>query len=115
MKRVVITGLGVISPIGNNLSEFWNSLKNGKSGIDWIEGFDTSQFQVKIAGQVKNFDPLRYMDRKEVRRNARFVQLAIASAQEAFEDSRLDESVFDRERAGVIYGVGLGGMDVLEE
>lgn len=115
MRRVAVTGLGVVSSVGNNLSEFWSSLKDGRSGIDWIEGFDTSQFQVKIAGQVKNFDPLRYMDRKEVRRNARFVQLAIASAQEAFEDSHLDGSNFDRERAGVIYGVGLGGMDVIEE
>ncbi len=109
MRRVAVTGLGVVSSVGNNLSEFWSSLKDGRSGIDWIEGFDTSQFQVKIAGQVKNFDPLRYMDRKEVRRNARFVQLAIASAQEAFEDSHLDGSNFDRERAGVIYGVGLEG------
>lgn len=115
MVRVAITGLGIISPIGNGLSDFWNALKSGKSGVDWIEKFDVSQSQAKVAAQVKDFDPTLYMDRKEARRNARFVQMAVASGLEAFENSGLNSTNFNPETAGIVYGIGLGGMDVLEE
>lgn len=115
MKRVVVTGMGVISSIGTNLTEFWESLKSGASGIDWISTFDVSEYGAKVAGQVKNFDPTKYMDRKDAKRNARFVQMAIASASEAYDDSGLGNSRINSERAGVIYGVGLGGMDVIED
>jgi len=115
MRRVAVTGMGIISSIGSNLEEFWESLKLGRSGIDWIDTFDVSEFGSKVAGRVKNFDPISYMEKREAKRTARFVQMAIASASEAYNDSGLEEEVFDSEMAGVIYGVGLGGMDVIED
>ena len=115
MRRVVVTGLGVISSIGNNLNDFWDSLENGISGIDWIKAFDTEKFRAKVAGEIKGFDPVKYMDRKEARRMSRFVQLAIASATEAVNDSGLELNKEDPWKAGVIYGVGIGGMEVIEK
>ncbi|MDD3680156.1 MULTISPECIES: beta-ketoacyl-ACP synthase II [unclassified Mesotoga] len=115
MRRVVVTGMGIISSIGSNLEEFWESLKSGRSGIDWIDTFDVSEYGSKVAGRVKNFDPTSYMEKREAKRTARFVQMAIASASEAYNDSGLEEELFDSEMAGVIYGVGLGGMDVIED
>ncbi|RKX49446.1 MAG: beta-ketoacyl-[acyl-carrier-protein] synthase II [Thermotogae bacterium] len=115
MRRVVVTGLGVISSIGNNLNDFWDSLENGISGIDWIKAFDTEKFRAKVAGEIKGFDPVKYMDRKEARRMSRFVQLAIASATEAVDDSGLELNKEDPWKAGVIYGVGIGGMEVIEK
>lgn len=114
MRRVVVTGLGILSPIGLTVENYACALEEGRSGISWIEGFDVSQSNVKVAAQIKDFDPGQYMDRKEARRTARFVQLAIASATQAMKDSGLSEAGFDRERAGIIYGIGLGGMDVIE-
>lgn len=115
MRRVAVTGMGIISSIGSNLEEFWESLKLGRSGIDWIDTFDVSEFGSKVAGRVKNFDPISYMEKREAKRTARFVQMAIASASEAYSDSGLEEGLFNSETAGVIYGVGLGGMDVIED
>lgn len=115
MKRVVVTGLGVVSSIGNDLKTFWDSLENGVSGIGWVKSFDASEYYSKVAGEVKDFDPLKYMDRKEVRRNSRFVQFGVASSLQAMEDSGLKTEELDPLRAGVIYGVGMGGMGVLEE
>lgn len=74
-RRVVVTGLGIVSPIGNNVPEFWNSLENGISGIDWVKAFDASEYHSKVAGEVKNFDPTQYMDRKEARRTSRFIHI----------------------------------------
>lgn len=113
MRRVVITGMGIICSIGKNLSEFWESLESGRSGIDWIDTFDVTQFGSKVAGQVKDFDPVAFMGKKEAKRNARFVQMAVASACQAYDDSGLDGKISNPERAGVVYGVGLGGMDVI--
>ncbi|OAA29441.1 3-oxoacyl-ACP synthase [Kosmotoga arenicorallina S304] len=115
MRRVVVTGLGVISSIGNNLNDFWNALERGSSGIDWIKAFNTEKFRAKVAGEVKNFDPTQYMDRKEARRMSRFVQLAIASATEAVSDSEIEFDKEDPWKIGVIYGVGMGGMEMLEK
>jgi len=115
MRRVVITGMGIICSIGKNLSEFWESLESGRSGIDWIDTFDVTQFGSKVAGQVKDFDPVAFMGKKEAKRNARFVQMAVASACQAYDDSGLDGKIPNPERAGVVYGVGLGGMDVIED
>jgi 3-oxoacyl-[acyl-carrier-protein] synthase II len=114
MNRVVVTGLGIISSIGNTIDNFWNSLQKGVSGIDWIQAFDTTDFKAKVAGESKDFNPTDYMDKKEARRTSRFVQLSIASSKMCFEDSLLTESDFDIWRAGVIYGIGLGGMDMIE-
>ena len=108
MKRVVITGLGVISPVGNSLDSFWSSLLAGKCGIDFITRFDTAEYKVKIAAEVKGFDPALYMDKSEVRRSDLYAQYAVAAAAQAMKDSNL--SGIDPERLGVYVGSGIGGM-----
>ncbi len=113
--RVVITGLGAITPIGNNVDEFFSNVKAGKCGIDFITGFDTEAFQVKVAAQVKDFDPKNYMDFKESKRMDRFSQYAVAAAKEALEDSGIDLEKIDRERFGVIVGSGIGGLGLIEK
>jgi 3-oxoacyl-[acyl-carrier-protein] synthase II len=113
--RVVITGLGAITPIGNNVKDFFNNIKAGKCGIDFIEGFDTEAFQVKLAAQVKDFDPKNYMEFKEAKRMDRFSQYAVAAAKEALEDSGIDLDQVNRERFGVIVGSGIGGLGLIEK
>ena len=103
-RRVLITGLGVLSPCGNTLADFWDALKNGKSGVGPITGFDTTNFTVKIAGEVKNFDPTDYMDKKTQRRMDRFTQLAVAASYMAVQDACMDFEKLDRDRIGVILG-----------
>jgi len=114
-RRVVITGLGAVTPCGNDVDTFWNNIKAGVSGIDFITKFDTSDFKVKIAAEVKGFDPLQYMDRKEAKRMDVFSQFAIAAATEAVEDSKLDIEAIDNNRFGVIIGSGIGGIDTIEK
>lgn len=109
-KRVVITGLGVISPIGNTVEEFWNNLLAGKSGAGPITYFDTTHFDTKFACEVKNFDPLNYMDRKLAQRVDPFTQFALASSDMAVKDSGLDMTKVDPYRVGVVFGSGIGGM-----
>ena len=98
MRRVVVTGLGVVSPVGNDLATFWDSLKNGRSGIGRIQAFDTTEYGCKIAGEVKNFDPAVLIDRKESRRMDRFTQFAVVAADEASRDSGLEVVPRRRER-----------------
>ncbi|MBN2908266.1 beta-ketoacyl-ACP synthase II [Polycladomyces sp. WAk] len=114
-RRVVISGLGVISPIGNDLSTFWNNLIAGKSGVGPVTQFDASDFPTRIAAEVKNFDPLDYMDRKEARRMDRFVQFAVAAARQALEHAGLDMNQVDVNRVGVYIGSGIGGLATWEE
>lgn len=114
-KRVVITGLGVVTPIGNTVAEFWENLVSGKSGAGPITYFDTEHFDTKFACEVKNFDPLNYMDRKLSSRVDPFTQFAIASADMAFKDSGLDMTKIDPYRVGVVYGSGIGGMQVYQK
>ncbi len=114
-KRVVITGIGVISPIGSNPEEFWQSLLNGKSGIDKVTIFDTKGFDVNFGGEVKNFDPAKYIDAKEATRTDRFAQFALAAALEAVKDAGIDFSKCDRSRCGSIIGSGIGGLAELQE
>ncbi len=109
MKRVVITGMGVISPVGNTLDAFWNSLSNGVCGIDFITKFDTEPLKVKIAGEVKGFDPMQYMEKGEARKTDLYAQYAIAAAAQAMEQSGL--TVEDPFRFGVYVGSGIGGME----
>jgi 3-oxoacyl-[acyl-carrier-protein] synthase II len=109
-KRVVITGLGVVSPVGNTVADFWDSIISGKSGAGPITYFDTEHFDTKFACQVKNFDPLNYMDRKLSTRVDPFTQFALAASQMAFNDSGLDMTKIDPYRVGVVYGSGIGGM-----
>jgi 3-oxoacyl-[acyl-carrier-protein] synthase II len=112
-RRVAITGLGVVTPVGLDVKEFWKSLVNGKNGITRITRFDPSAFTVQIAGEVKGFDPAGFMDRKEVRRTDRFTHLAYKAALEAVEDSGVDIAK-NAERAGVLIGSGIGGVETWE-
>ena len=110
MRRVVVTGLGVISPVGNTAEAFWDSLVSGQSGIDFITKFDTTDYKVKIAAEVKNFDPHDYMEKGEIRKTDLFAQYAIAAAAQAVEDSGILGKV-EPERFGVYVGSGIGGMN----
>jgi 3-oxoacyl-[acyl-carrier-protein] synthase II len=114
-RRVVITGVGVISPVGNDADTFWNSLLEGKSGIGKITSFDVSDYPTQIAGEVKDFNPEEYMDKKEVRRTDRFVQFAMAAAKMAVADAKLEITPELAERVGVYIGSGIGGLATWEE
>ncbi|WP_088187603.1 beta-ketoacyl-ACP synthase II [Desulfosporosinus sp. FKA] len=113
--RAVITGMGVISPVGNQLEEFWNNLIGGKSGIGLLTRFDTSNLSTKVAGEVKNFEPTEWIDKKESRHMDRFAQFAIAAAKLAVQDSGLDFENVNKERAGAVMGCGIGGVITFEE
>lgn len=113
-RRVVVTGMGAITPIGNDVETFWNSLKNGTVGIGPITTFDTADFKAKLAAQVKDFDPKQYMDNKAARRMERFSQFAVAAAREALEDAGIDMTKEDPFRVGVSVGSGIGGLDAIE-
>jgi len=114
-RRVVVTGMGAITPIGNSVEEFFDNVQAGKCGVDFIKCFDTENFAVKIAADVKDFEPKNYMDTKVARRMDRFSQFAVAAAKEAVEDSALDLNTIDHERFGVIVGSGIGGIDLIEK
>jgi 3-oxoacyl-[acyl-carrier-protein] synthase II len=108
-RRVVVTGLGAITPIGNTLQEYWDGLSNGVSGSALTTQFDTSKFKTKFSCEVKNFDPTQFIDRKEARRMDRFTQFAIVTTDEAIKDAGLDDSI-NKDRVGVIWGTGIGGL-----
>ncbi len=114
-RRVVITGLGAITPIGNNVEEFWNGIKEGKCGIDKITSFDTSNFKVKLAAEVKNYNPEDYFERREAKRLDKFSQFALIASREAWKDSGLDKEKENMERVGVILGSGIGGIKTIED
>ncbi|HYF83129.1 MAG TPA: beta-ketoacyl-ACP synthase II [Clostridia bacterium] len=113
-RRVVITGVGIISPIGIGKDEFFKSLKEGKCGVDYITRFDTTDYDTKIAAEVKDFDPTEYIDKKECRRMDRFTQYAVAASKMAVTDSALDINAIDNDMFGVCIGSGIGGMETLE-
>lgn len=114
-RRVVITGVGVVSPLGNDATTFWNSLLEGKSGISPITSFDASDYPTQIAGEVKDFNPEDYMDKKDIRRTDRFVQFGLAAAKMAVEDAKLEITAENAERVGVYIGSGIGGLSTWEE
>ncbi len=114
-RRVVITGLGAVSPIGNSARQMWENAKNGVCGIDFIKSIDTENHEVKVAGEVKDFDPESFMDRMEARRTARFTQFALKAAIEAFEQSKLDIQKEDLLRCGVNIASGIGALNIIEE
>jgi 3-oxoacyl-[acyl-carrier-protein] synthase II len=114
-NRVVITGVGVISPIGLTAEEFWKSCVDGKSGIDRVSSFDPVGYGSQIAGEVKDFDPERYMERVDARKMDRFTQMAIVASQEAAESARLDKETENPDRMGVLIGSGIGGIGTFEE
>jgi len=112
-RRVVITGCGVISPIGIGIDDFWNSLVNGKTGVGRIISFDASQFSTQIAAEVRNFEPEKYIDKKKLRKMDRFTQLGFATAKMAIEEAMLDMEREDPFRVGVIVGSGIGGISTV--
>ncbi len=114
-RRVVITGLGAITPIGNNAKDFWKGIKEGKCGIDEITHFDASEYKVKLAAEVKDYNPEDYFDRKAAKRLDTFSQFAIIAAKEAWNDSKLDKETENMERVGVILGSGIGGLETMEK
>ncbi len=114
-KRVVITGIGAVTPIGIGKDAFWEGLISGKNGIGLISAFDASAYPTKIAGEVKNFDPGQYMSKKEIRKNDRFVQFAIAAAKLAVEDAKLIIDDSNRHSIGILLGSGIGGIATIEE
>jgi 3-oxoacyl-[acyl-carrier-protein] synthase II len=114
-RRVVVTGIGAITPIGNSVEEFWAGLVEGRNGIDLITRFDTTKFDTKFAGEVRDFNPEIYLDKKSIRRLDPFAQYALVSATMAMEDSGLNLDGVDKDRFGVIYGSGIGGMKTLQE
>ena len=115
LKRVVVTGLGALTPVGNNVAETWENLVNGVSGAGPITHFDASNFKTQFACEVKNFKVNEYLDRKEARKMDLYTQYAIVAAKEAIEDSAMDLDKVDKNKIGVIYGVGIGGLNTLEE
>ena len=112
-KRVVVTGLGAITPIGTGKDDFWSALIAGKNGISKITRFDASDLSARIAGEVPDFDPAQYIDKKELKRMDRYTQFALAAAKLTLEDSKLDINAIDGDRAGVFIGSGIGGMETL--
>lgn len=114
MKRVVITGLGPVTPIGIGKEEYWNSLIAGKSGVDYITRFDTEKFPTKIAAEIRDFTPEDYIDKRELRRMDRFTQYALVATSLALSDGEISLEKEDKERIGVVLGSGIGGMETLE-
>ncbi len=114
-RRVVITGMGAISPVGLNLNDTWNNLLRGVSGVDYVTQIDPTPFPTKIAAEVKGFDPLKYVPRKIARRMARVSQFAIAATQEALEDAGIPWPLRESERSGVIFGIALGGFNLYQD
>ena len=112
MKRVVITGMGTVNPLGTSVPEFWENIKANKNGISLIDQFDTTDFPVKVVGAVKDFDSSKYIEKKEARRMDRFTQFAVSSACQAIEDCGSDLKDLDPFRVGVIVGVGIGGLNL---
>ncbi len=111
MRRVVVTGLGALTPIGNNLHEYWDNLIKGVSGSAMITRFDTSKFKTKFACEIKNYDSANYFDRKEANKLDLYSQFALISTDEAILDSGLDLNTVDKDRVGVIWASGIGGIE----
>jgi 3-oxoacyl-[acyl-carrier-protein] synthase II len=115
MKRVVVTGIGTINPLGNNIQEYWANLENGVSGCELITSFDTSKFKTKFACMVKNFDPNNFFDRKEVKKLDPYTQFGLVAVEEAMKDSGINPEAIDLDMAGVIWASGIGGLQTLTE
>jgi len=114
LKRVVVTGMGALTPIGNNLSEYWEGLKSGKNGCAPITHFNAEKFKTRFACEVKNFDITQFVNRKDARKMDRYAQFAMVVADEAVQDSKLDLETVDKDRVGVIWGSGIGGLETFQ-
>jgi 3-oxoacyl-[acyl-carrier-protein] synthase II len=115
LKRVVVTGIGALTPLGNNLTDYWNGMLNAVSGADFITQFDATKFKTRFACELKNFDPLLYLDRKEARKLDRFTQTALAASDEALANAGIDKTNINTERAGVVFASGIGGITTFQE
>ena len=115
LKRVVVTGMGAITPLGMSVTEYWDGLANGVSGADFIKQFDTSKFKTKFACEVKNFEPTNYLDRKESRKIDRFAQFALIASDQAVKDAGINEENVNHDRVGVIFASGIGGLITFQE
>ncbi len=115
LKRVVVTGIGTLTPLGNNLEDYWNGLLNGVSGADSITLFDASKFKTRFACEVKGFDPTNFMDRKEARKLDRFAQLAVVASDMAVQDAGISKENVDIDRVGVIFASGIGGLTTFQD
>jgi len=115
MRRVVVTGVGVISPLGNDIESFWKASIEGKSGVDRITSFNPEGFDSQIAGEIKDFDPSKFFSQKDIKRMDKFVQYAIATTHQAIEDSKLDLGKEDKNRIGVLVGSGIGSLHIIEK
>jgi 3-oxoacyl-[acyl-carrier-protein] synthase II len=114
-RRVAVTGMGAVTPLGNDVVSSWEALVSGRSGIDWITRFDTQDFKTKIAGEVRGFDPLLFMDRKQIKRTDMFVQYALAASQMALQDATVQMEKEDPHRVGVVIGTAIGGISHIEQ
>ena len=114
-RRIVVTGIGAITPIGNNVEEFWKGIKTGICGIDEITLFDTTDYKVKLAGELKNYNPEEHFEKKEIRRLDRYAQIAIVAAREAMKDSKINMEEENKTRVGVIVSSGIGGLTTIEQ
>jgi 3-oxoacyl-[acyl-carrier-protein] synthase II len=115
LKRVVVTGIGALTPVGNNLHDYWQGLLNGVSGADFITLFDAAKFKTRFACELKNFDPLQFLDKKESRKIDRFTQIALVASDEAVKDAALDSKTVNPDRIGVVFASGIGGLITFQE
>jgi 3-oxoacyl-[acyl-carrier-protein] synthase II len=115
LKRVVVTGIGALTPLGNSLQDYWNGLMNGVSGADFITLFDASKFKTRFACELKGFDPLQYLDKKEARKLDRFTQIALASSDQAVTDAGINKETMNPDRIGVVFASGIGGLITFQE
>src|SRR5215212_11093254 len=115
LKRVVITGMGAITPLGNSITEYWNNLRNGVSGCDFITNFDASKFKTRFACEIKNFDPTNYLDRKEARKIDRFSQVAVVASDQAVKNAGITNDNVNTDRVGVVFASGIGGLITFQE
>ena len=115
LKRVVVTGMGALTPLGNSITEYWNNLRNGVSGCDFITGFDAAKFKTRFACEIKNFEPTNFLDRKEARKLDRFTQVAVVASDQAVQDAGIDDKNVDTNRVGVVFASGIGGLITFQE
>jgi len=115
LKRVVVTGMGALTPLGNTITEYWNNLRNGVSGCDFITQFDASKFKTRFGCEIKNFDPTNFLDRKEARKLDRFTQTAVVASDQAVHDAGVNEENVNVDRVGVVFGSGIGGLITFQE
>src|SRR2546423_1262636 len=115
LKRVVVTGMGAITPLGNSITEYWNNLRNGVSGADFITQFDATKFKTRFACEIKNFEPTNFLDRKEARKLDRFTQTAVVASDQGVQDAGIDKDNVNVDRVGVVYASGIGGLITFQE